>query len=80
MLIFLPRSGNAFEHRLPWPERCGTQAIRGNKNHLFVPMLSASLNLQPSEFRHSHGELIGAEILFDHSAIIDLANRTQLLN
>jgi hypothetical protein len=31
-----------------------------------------SLNLPQSEFSHSFGGLIGAEILFDHSAIIDL--------
>jgi len=29
-----------------------------------------NLNLQQGEFSHSFGELIGAEILFDHSAII----------
>jgi predicted aspartyl protease len=38
-----------------------------------------SLNLQPGEFSHSFGGLIGAEILFDHSAIIDLGNRALYL-
>jgi hypothetical protein len=39
-----------------------------------------NLNLQQGEFSHSFGGLIGAEILFDHSAIIDLGNRALYLH